>query len=167
MMVRLEEELGHLTNYLEIIETRFPGKYRIIRRVEARAESILVLSLLLQPLAENAVTHAFRGNTKKARPTILLEAKLDETGKYLNISIIDNGIGMDDRKLSEVLETTYSTDYVDKHISLNNVYRRLSLLYGPKCMQISSRSGCYTKISVKIAAEQAQEFPKHDGTHSA
>ena len=167
MMVRLAEELGHLTNYLEIIETRFPGKYRIIRRVEPRAECILVPSLLLQPLAENAVTHAFRGNAKKARPTILLEAKLDATGKYLNISVIDNGIGMDEQKLSEVLETTYSTDYVDKHISLNNVYRRLSLLYGPNCMQISSRSGCYTKISVRIAAEQLQELPKHDGTHSA
>ena len=32
MMVKLSEELTHLGNYLEIIETRFPGKYRIIRR---------------------------------------------------------------------------------------------------------------------------------------
>ena len=67
MLVRLSEELGHLTHYLEIIETRFPGKYRIIRQVDEQAESILVPSLLLQPLAENAVTHAFRGYAKKAR----------------------------------------------------------------------------------------------------
>jgi two-component system sensor histidine kinase YesM len=167
MMVKLSEELTHLGNYLEIIETRFPGKYRIIRQVDASAEEILVPSLLLQPLAENAVTHAFRGNTKKARPTILLQAKLDETGKYLNIAITDNGVGMDEQKLAEVLETTHSTAYVDKHISLNNVYRRLTLLYGPNCMQIASRSGHYTKISVRIAAEKNRENPDSDGRRSA
>ncbi|MBQ9856558.1 MAG: histidine kinase [Clostridia bacterium] len=167
MMVKLSEELTHLGNYLEIIETRFPGKYRIIRQIDASIEDILVPSLLLQPLAENAVTHAFKGNTKKARPTILLQAKLDETGKYLNIGITDNGVGMDDQKLAEVLETTHSTDYVDKHISLNNVYRRLTLLYGPNCMHISSRSGHYTKISVRIAAEKNRDIPDSDGKRSA
>lgn len=166
MMVKLSEELKHLTNYLEIIETRFPGKYRIIRQVDVGAEDILVPSLLLQPLAENAVTHAFRGNTKKARPTILLQAKMDKTGKYLNICITDNGIGMDEQKLAEILETTHSTDYVDKHISLNNVYRRLMLLYGPNCMQIASCSGHYTKISVRIAADQNPGLPDSDGKRS-
>lgn len=159
MMVKLSEELTHLTNYLEIIETRFPGKYRIIRQVDDAAADIFVPSLLLQPLAENAVTHAFKGNTKKARPTILLQAKMDETGKYLNISITDNGVGMDEQKLAEVLETTHSTAYVEKHISLNNVYRRLTLLYGPNCMRIASSSGHYTQISVRIAVEQNQEIP--------
>ena len=74
---------------------------------------------------------------------------------------------MDDQKLAEVLETTHSTDYVDKHISLNNVYRRLTLLYGPNCMHISSRSGHYTKISVRIAAEKNRDIPDSDGKRSA
>lgn len=150
MMVTLEEEIKHLTNYLEIIETRFPGKYRIIHRVDAEAKGILVPSLLLQPLAENAVTHAFRKHTKKARPTIVLQAQLDEAKEHLTIHIIDNGMGMDDEKLAEVLATAHTTDYVKKHISLNNVYRRLTLLYGADCMQIASRSGCYTRITARI-----------------
>jgi len=165
MMVSLSEELGHLTNYLEIIETRFPGKYRIIRQVEEQAEGILVPSLLLQPLAENAVTHAFRGYAKKARPTIVLQARLDGNGEFLNIHITDNGIGMDDEKITEVLQTMRSAEYVDKHISLNNVYRRLTLLYGPECMQVSTRSGCYTRISVRIPVNQS--LPQLDDTHWA
>ncbi len=165
MMVKLSEELGHLTNYLEIIETRFPGKYRIIRQVEDQAEGILVPSLLLQPLAENAVTHAFRGYAKKARPTIVLQARLDGKGEFLNIHITDNGIGMDDEKIAEVLQTMHSAEYVDKHISLNNVCRRLTLLYGPECMQVSTRSGCYTRISVRIPVNQ--HLPQLDDTHSA
>jgi len=167
MMVRLSEELGHLNNYLEIIETRFPGKYRIIRQVDEKAEDVLIPSLLLQPLAENAVTHAFRGYTKKARPTIVLQARLDGAGKYLLIHIIDNGVGMEEEKLAEVLETMCSAGYVDKHISLNNVCRRLTLLYGPDCLRIASRSGCYTKISVMIPVNQNPELPPLSGMHSA
>jgi two-component system sensor histidine kinase YesM len=167
MMVKLSEELTHLGNYLEIIETRFPGKYRIIRQVDASAENILVHSLLLQPLAENAVTHAFKGNTKKARPTIVIQARLDESEQYLYIHVIDNGIGMDEQKLNEVLETTHSAEYVDKHISLNNVHRRLTLLYGPNCMNITSRSGCYTRISVRIPVTQNPELQPLDDMHLA
>ena len=158
MMVKLSEEIVHLTHYLEIIETRFPGKYRIIRRVDEGAEEILVPSLLLQPLAENAVTHAFRGSAKKARPTIVLQAKLDEAKKYLDVRITDNGLGMDEQKLAEVLETMHSAGYVDKHISLNNVYRRITLLYGPDCMRILTRSGCYTQIAVRIPVEQNRQY---------
>ncbi len=165
MMVSLAEELGHLTNYLDIIETRFPGKYRIIRQVDDGAEEILVPSLLLQPLAENAVTHAFRGYMKKARPTIVLQARVDGIGKYLHIHMIDNGIGMDEEKLAEVLETMHTKEYVDKHISLNNVYRRLTLLYGKGCLKVTARRGCYTRISVRIPLEQS--LPQLDGRHWA
>jgi len=165
MMVKLSEELSHLNNYLNIIETRFPGKYRIIRQVEEQALNILVPSLLLQPLAENAVTHAFRGYAKKARPTIVLQARLNGDGNALHIHITDNGMGMDDDKLAEVLETMHSAEYVDKHISLNNVYRRLTLIYGTECMQVSTRCGCYTRISVTVPLNQ--HLPQFDDTHSA
>lgn len=150
MLVMLSEEIGHLANYLEIIETRFPGKYRVIYKVDEAAKKAYVPSLLLQPLAENAVTHAFIGNTKKARPTIVLKAMTDEKTGYLHIELIDNGMGMEEEKLKEITATMQSAEYVDKHISLNNVYRRLTLLYGEKCMTIDSRYGCFTRISVRI-----------------
>lgn len=154
MLVKLSEEIGHLNNYMDIIETRFPGKYRVIQKVHPLSQNVLVPSLLLQPLAENAVTHAFAGNTKKARPTVVLQAAPDEKGEYLYIHITDNGIGMTDEKLKEVSETMKSAGYIDKHISLNNVCRRLTLLYGEDAMKISTRSGCYTKISVRIPIKQ-------------
>jgi len=165
MMVTLAEELAHLTNYLDIIETRFPGKYRIIYQIDEEAKAVLVPSLLLQPLAENAVTHAFKGYAKKARPTIVLQARLDGDKKQLHIHVIDNGIGMDEEKLAEVLETMHTKEYVDKHISLNNVYRRLTLLYGREYLQVSARRGCYTRISVRIPLNQRP--PQLDDTHSA
>jgi hypothetical protein len=55
--VRLEEELGVLERYLEIQRVRFPD--RMTFRVDASAEArrSAVPTLILQPLAENAVRH--------------------------------------------------------------------------------------------------------------
>lgn len=167
MLVKLSEEIGHLNNYLDIIETRFPGKYCFIRKVDSGAEEILVPSLLLQPLAENAVTHAFFGYNKKARPTIVLQATVDEENNYLYIHISDNGAGMTEEKLEEITKTMRSAEYVEKHISLNNVYRRLTLLYGEECVTVKSRSGCYTRISVRIPVSNHPDVRQHGGTHLA
>ncbi|MBQ4159200.1 MAG: histidine kinase [Clostridia bacterium] len=150
MLVKLSEEIDHLMNYLDIIETRFPGKYRFVYSVDEKARQADVPSLLLQPLAENAVTHAFIGKKKKARPTIVIKERTSENAVYLKIDIVDNGMGMDDEKLKEITSTMKRKEYVDKHISLNNVYRRLMLLYGKECMSIQTKYGCYTKISVRI-----------------
>ena len=164
MMVKLEEEIAHLTNYLEIIESRFPGKYRVIHKVDPEAKEILVPSLLLQPLAENAVTHAFKGHNKNVNPTIVLQAQVEADKEFMTIRIIDNGMGMNEEKLAEVLATAHTSEFVEKHISLNNVYRRLTLLYGPDCMQIVSRNGYYTCISVRVPINQPANIPMNDPT---
>ena len=164
MMVKLEEEIAHLTNYLEIIESRFPGKYRVIHKVDPEAKEILVPSLLLQPLAENAVTHAFKGYNKNVNPTIVLQAQVDAAKEFMTIRIIDNGMGMNEEKLAEVLATAHTSEFVEKHISLNNVYRRLTLLYGPDCMRIVSRNGYYTCISVRVPIKQPAHIPMNDPT---
>ena len=74
----------------------------------------------------------------------------DEKTGYLHIELIDNGMGMEEEKLREITATMRRKEYVDKHISINNVYRRLALLYGEECMTIESRYASYTKISVRI-----------------
>ncbi|MBQ3080526.1 MAG: histidine kinase [Clostridia bacterium] len=150
MMVKLKDEVEHLNNYMDIINTRFPGKYRFVKMVDDETEDIEVPSLLLQPLAENAVTHAFIGNRKKAPPTIMLQVKKNEEDGSVSIHVTDNGMGMNEEKLGEVLSNMRSSDYPEKHISLNNVYRRLVLIYGKEQLSIRSKDGHYTRISVCI-----------------
>ena len=61
MIVQLEDELGHLGAYFSVMDTRFPNRFRILEDIEPETLGWPILSMLLQPLAENAVRHAFNG----------------------------------------------------------------------------------------------------------
>jgi LytS/YehU family sensor histidine kinase len=56
-LVTLEEELELLDHYVAIQEARFGDRLRVTFRVDPRAASAVVPTLLLQPLVENAVRH--------------------------------------------------------------------------------------------------------------
>lgn len=160
--VPLRDEVAHLTHYLEIIEERFPGKYRMIREMDDSVLDTQVPSLLLQPLAENAITHGFTGKRKKVKNTLVL--KIASKGNQLHIDLIDNGVGMSAEKLASVQETMQRAEYVDRHISLNNVHRRLYLLFHQECMELRSVEGCYTRITVVIPLSPIQQLPPADDT---
>ncbi len=54
---RLAEELEFVRAYLDIERTRFGDRLRVEERIEPGLEGVMVPSLLLQPLVENAVRH--------------------------------------------------------------------------------------------------------------
>ena len=49
--------------------------------------------------------------------------------KYLQFNLTDNGKGMDEEQLKQVIQN-YSDKNKKSSIGLSNVYRRLNLLYG-------------------------------------
>jgi len=55
--VRLKQELDFLEGYLEIERTRFQDRLTVEMNVEPGLDDVLVPSLILQPLVENAVRH--------------------------------------------------------------------------------------------------------------
>ncbi|MEM9823600.1 MAG: histidine kinase, partial [Bacteroidota bacterium] len=60
--ISLEEELNFLKNYLELEMLRFPDKFTYQIKLDQRIKpaAYLIPSLMLQPVLENAVKHAFR-----------------------------------------------------------------------------------------------------------
>jgi LytS/YehU family sensor histidine kinase len=56
-MITLAEELSLIDSFLAIEQVRFGDRLRIERSIEPEALACLIPPLLLQPLAENAVTH--------------------------------------------------------------------------------------------------------------
>ena len=150
LMVPLKDELAHIQNYWAIIEARFPGRFVFRQTVSDDAKEIAVPSLLLQPMIENAVSHAFENYTKKARSTIVLRAWIDHEKSRLHIDCIDNGMGMNDARFQQVLSDMRSDDIIVSHIGLNNLYHRLKLTYQQDCMQITTREGVFTRIELNL-----------------
>jgi two-component system LytT family sensor kinase len=126
--IRFNEELKALLLYLEIEKTRFGDRLRVKFQVELKAESLLVPSLLLQPLVENSIKHAiahmFSGGV------IEVTAKCQQG--YLHMEVADNGPVQDNVDLDTKSEAKGQTASSETAVGLQNIVERLNVLYPDK-----------------------------------
>ena len=88
-LVPLEEEIAFLDGYLEIERVRFGDRLRVTRRIAPGALSLVVPSLILQPLVENTIQHG-----QGTDGTIDLGINIHVDGARAVIAISDQGPGM-------------------------------------------------------------------------
>ena len=112
--VELAQELEYLRAYLDIEQVHFGPRLRIEYRIDAAALDVLVPTLILQPLVENAIRHGLEPQVRGGCLTI--EAQAD--GDTLSLRIRDNGIG-------------FAKDQLRRDgLGLANTRSRLDRLYG-------------------------------------
>jgi len=156
-LVPLEKEIAHVKNYMRIMEIRSPGKYRLMLKIDEETLNISVLSLMLQPLAENAVEHGFDCFEKDAACTMLLSAWIDKEKNRLHIRLADNGSGMSEEELTAVRKRLRDEQppMEKHHIALGNIFRRLKIVYGDHShMVIRSQQGFYTSVEICIPLDR-------------
>ncbi|WP_082120547.1 sensor histidine kinase [Pedobacter sp. BMA] len=92
--ISLEEEIEYLNLYLKLEKNRFGDKLQYIFEIEEDIdrEETFIPSMLLQPYVENAIWHGIM--PKETGGQILIRINL-KNEHYLNIEIIDNGIGIE------------------------------------------------------------------------
>jgi two-component system sensor histidine kinase YesM len=108
ILVPLSSEIDYVKSYLTIQLYRFSRQPQVDFRLDSLAHSCMVPKMLLQPIVENALIHGLRDGQEN--PVITIKAyPLDNS---LIISISDNGVGMNDRKIREVLsmETEHNSN---------------------------------------------------------
>lgn len=86
--VALEDELAVLRRYLEIQHSRFPDRMSFSVDLAPEARRAAIPTLLLQPLAENAVRH---GIALSATPGVV-EVRAFRSGGQLNIEVFNSGV---------------------------------------------------------------------------
>ena len=163
MIVQLEDELGHLGAYFSVMDARFPNRFKILEDIDPETLGWPILSMLLQPLAENAIRHAFNG---RRSGIMLIQTFIRE--KKLHVRIADNGVGIQQPVLEKLLykiyhehmETEKAMDSSLKSqqtkisIGLPNIYHRLRLTFGQGAdLQLRSREGYYTVVELVIPQE--------------
>jgi two-component system, LytTR family, sensor kinase len=88
--VELAEELEYLTAYLDIEQIHFGDRLRIEYRIDAAAMDVMVPTLILQPLVENAIRHGLEPMVRAG--TLTIEAQAD--GDTLWLRVRDDGAGL-------------------------------------------------------------------------
>lgn len=155
--VTLYREMEELGNYVSIQEQRYGERIRFEFDLDERFHNIRVPALSLQPLVENAVVHGCGMKISGAR--ICIVTKYEEEEKCAEISVEDNGIGMDETEVSQVLEEIagYNTENSVK-VGLGNVYMRFKLLFGERMeMKLYSEKGKGTKVCFLLKNVEVKE----------
>ena len=70
--VTVEQELTHMRSYLNIQKVRFCGLFQVHEEVDESLLQDTVIKMLLQPLVENAILHAFNRSDAPAEGNLLL-----------------------------------------------------------------------------------------------
>ena len=114
--VRLEQELDLVRTYLEIEKARFGERLDLRLEIAAETLPLAVPTFLMQPLVENAVTHAVARRTAGGR----IEIAASRDGPWLRLGVRDNGPG----------DAHATGSHPGQGIGLANTRARLRQLYG-------------------------------------
>ena len=136
----LSGELNTIRAFLSIEKERFRDKLKVVYDIEEGID-ISIPMLSIQPLIENALRHGIL--KKPGGGTVTLSVKNIENNVV--IAVQDDGIGMPDAKLQEILEQKTS----GAGVGLKNIQRRLILHYG-QGLDIQSKEGQGTTVTMQI-----------------
>ncbi|MDU2491205.1 MAG: histidine kinase [Clostridium celatum] len=124
--VTLEKELSIIDNYIYLQKIRFDQIFTIENLVPNSLLQCEIIKMIIQPLIENSIFHGFSECDGEGKITI----KGEKFNNYLIITISDNGIGIDEKKLKELNDYINDRNSNFKGIALRNINRRLQLKYG-------------------------------------
>lgn len=124
--VTVSDELHILNNYIHLQKIRYDGNFEVNYEIDERAGSCFVPRLILQPLVENSILHGL--DMKRNDSRIEIRAVIEE--EYLCISVKDNGRGMTQEQIYELLTKKTKKTSGLSGIGVANVRERLELYYG-------------------------------------
>jgi len=151
--VSLRHEIKGLDSYFNILKIRFPKTLNLILNVEQELlDSFNCPAMVIQPLVENSVLHAFK--SKEGIGTIIVSVSYEDP--ILNISVSDDGVGIPEDVIKELL-TPHTHDYkLSSHVmGLENVIQRCYFFYPDQEDVISIKSNPRegTNIEIRIHTE--------------
>ncbi|MBO6518269.1 MAG: histidine kinase, partial [Bacteroidia bacterium] len=115
--ISLRKEIDFLANYLHVEKLRFPDRFsfKITHSEEIDPEEINIPPLLIQPLVENCVKHAFSPDENGGLIKVHFELEADK----IRCTVEDNGIGIVKKKArSRIKHRSYGIEVVQNRLEL-------------------------------------------------
>jgi two-component system LytT family sensor kinase len=139
--VTVAQELDVLNLYLDIEKMRFGSRLTIEYAIDPAAMNMLMPSLLLQPLIENAIKYAISPREQGGRIRIVGEVVNGE----LRLMVSDDGPG--------IADTTRLVN--GRGVGIRNTRERLQVLYGEKGKVFVSNANPGLQVLLSFPAESA------------
>ena len=143
--ITVREELEYLDNYTDIMKVRFGDNFNIVVNVQDNVKDLYIIKLILQPIVENAIIHGINDIDREKYITI---SGFLENGKLI-FQVEDNGIGMTEDEIKNVLNNKENDKTGFNHIGINNVRSRIKLNCGQEYgLKIESEKNKFTRVTL-------------------
>jgi two-component system, sensor histidine kinase YesM len=134
---------------LDIQNYRYPGKFNYDILISNEIRRVYVPKLILQPVVENAILHAFQ-----QLPEGRIQLAAQEVPEGIRLHILDNGSGMTAEQLDQVSDKLTAADSNGPYkggVGLRNVHQRIRHKYGaPYGLTLASDKQNGTCVTILI-----------------
>lgn len=149
----LQEETAVLEDYLSLLQIRLQDRLRYVIDIPEPCRNVIIPTLLLQPLVENAVRHGIEPNVEGG--LVSISARLADNA--LQLVVEDTGVGMDtDNKARTTRQkNTDQLQHQDSGFGLENLRERLHLAYGTDAqlnITPSTNNSTGTRVEITLPA---------------
>lgn len=146
-MVEISAELENVKKYLFIQSVRYSDKLNYDIKIPTEIFKCKIPAMTLQPIIENAIIHGLEPKKDSGKIQIYGEVLLD---KFIQIKIIDDGIGISKEKLDTINSKLNSTS-INEGIGIKLVHDRLIYYFGAEFgIRIESTPNAGTIVYIKF-----------------
>jgi two-component system sensor histidine kinase YesM len=151
--ITVRKEMEYLKNYCFLIEKRYGKKIKFNLTTDDAVLNFEIPKLILQPIVENSIYH---GLERKKGQGLVNIAIREESNKLL-VSVIDDGLGIEEDKLKKIKTELSDDSFLDEDLNIVNsekigvlnVHRRIRLLFGKQFgVEIDSNYGAGTRTLI-------------------
>ncbi len=147
----IKEEIKLLESFARLTSLRYNGRIEFSINADEAAENVIIPSMIIQPLLENAVMHGVAPKMKDENFEPKIEIDISKNDDRLKIVVSDNGVGMESERIEEALNTEEKNH---GGVGLSNVNERIKLICGEEYgITIDSESGRFTNITITLPIE--------------
>lgn len=161
--VPVGEEIEYIKNYLALINLRFDYEITLSLNLPEQVMKQEIPKMSLQPIVENAIYHGIEQMAEDT--TIYIKGMVVD--EVCLIEITDAGKGMTEEEVEALYQKISGKIEISgggrsgNGIGLKNVQDRIKITFGDQYgIEISSRLGCYTKVTVRIPDCEKSEADK-------
>jgi len=145
-IISIKEVIEEIEHYLTIQKYRFGDKFDVVIDVDQELYNYSMIKFIMQPMVENAIYHGIERKKGKGMIKIIGRRVQD----HIKFSVIDDGIGMSQERLEQVMESI-DKGMEDRNFALVNISKRIQAVYGDEFkINIKSREGLGTEVEVEI-----------------
>lgn len=144
--ITIREEIEYIKSYINIQEYRYYDIFKVVFDIEDDILDYKVLKFLIQPVVENSIIHGIKPSMEQG----LIVIKGFKYEDVIKITVTDNGVGIPDKKLSQLFDKK-NQKFKFNGIGINNVNDRIKMNFGDKYgLQIESVPNLYTTAELTL-----------------